>query len=792
MIRVHSFLCNLLPVCKNKVVLYAGNERYGGNIRCVAEELASRGCDVVWVAERNKVQTMKGIRSTSGRHVMRYELATAHIIVSDSHLPEYWTRGYIKKPGQVYIHARHGSFGIAKEEADVHTIDANVFRKHAEDSKYLDYLVSNCTWHTNVYRGNYLLRGSYLQIGMPRNDRLVTGERQNAIKAVQSKYAIHGAVKLALYTPVQRPWGEVKFAPPDYKGVLSALEDRFGGKWVMLVHSDSLRRREDMQQLIPKASTVVLDARDYPDTTELLVAADVMIGDYSGCTFDFLLTSRPTFFYAPDVEKFEEYVGLYEPLDSVPIPFAGNSRTLISNIKSFSADTFAPRIKDYLRVRGNADDGCATTRFCDFIQQYLRRDIPNINVLRCNVIKDALFKREMASANREVTRILGVKIWERIPDNNPWKSIPVKRNKIVFRTNNRMCFNGDPKYIAQEIMRRKLPFDLVWVVSPYILRYIKDVPDGIRLVTLGTSDALSEYATARIWIENDLFNPYVSRGWKRADQIWIQAWHATIGIKREYNKPVETLKQWERQYSLAKSIDYYIVGSDREYETRKKQFVGSGECLKIGHPKNDIYFRNNHMEVKKKVCNSLGIDERKKILLYAPTWREQQYTDIYNVDFKSIINACKTRFSDEWVVVGRLHFSSHYHQGFVFNSGNEIYNATEYGDAQELLVAADILITDYSSLASDFLLTKRPCFLYMPDVQRYKKAVGLMYKLDELPFPCACDNEGLKKNVLEYNEESFLEKRERFLKRMGKLYECGNASEQIVNILCKLILPTAN
>lgn len=144
------------------------------------------------------------------------------------------------------------------------------------------------------------------------------------------------------------------------------------------------------------------------------------------------------------------------------------------------------------------------------------------------------------------------------------------------------------------------------------------------------------------------------------------------------------------------------------------------------------------------------------------------------------------------MVVGRLHFSSHYHQGFVFNSGNEIYNATEYGDAQELLVAADILITDYSSLASDFLLTKRPCFLYMPDVQRYKKAVGLMYKLDELPFPCACDNEGLKKNVLEYNEESFLEKRERFLKRMGKLYECGNASEQIVNILCKLILPTAN
>ena len=153
MLNLYTLFCNLLSVRQNKIVLYAVAERYGDNMRYVAEELLRRGeCEVVWVSEKKKVYTPKGIRSVCGRYAMRRELSTAHVIISDGRLIKYWAKGFLKKPGQVYIHARYGSFELAKEELDKHNATIRTLREAGQDSERLDFLVSNCTWHTNSYR----------------------------------------------------------------------------------------------------------------------------------------------------------------------------------------------------------------------------------------------------------------------------------------------------------------------------------------------------------------------------------------------------------------------------------------------------------------------------------------------------------------------------------------------------------------------------------------------------------------------------------------------------------------
>ena len=105
---------------------------------------------------------------------------------------------------------------------------------------------------------------------------------------------------------------------------------------------------------------------------------------------------------------------------------------------------------------------------------------------------------------------------------------------------------------------------------------------------------------------------------------------------------------------------------------------------------------------------------------------------------------------------------------------------------KELLVVADVGITDYSSWICDYVLTKKPAFLYAKDIEDYNEERGFYYPLKDTPFLVAQNNEILNKNILSFQESVYKDKCDLFLKDRG-CYENGLATIKVVNEIEKIM-----
>ena len=115
-----------------------------------------------------------------------------------------------------------------------------------------------------------------------------------------------------------------------------------------------------------------------------------------------------------------------------------------------------------------------------------------------------------------------------------------------------------------------------------------------------------------------------------------------------------------------------------------------------------------------------------------------------------------------------------------------VIDATNYEDIQDLLMISDVGITDYSSWICDFVLTRRPAFFFATDLESFYDERGFYYPLESTPFPLAQDNEELKENILEFDNEKYIEECNEFISSKGCIDD-GHASERVVEKLKELI-----
>ena len=156
----------------------------------------------------------------------------------------------------------------------------------------------------------------------------------------------------------------------DYNKVLSAISNKFGGEWVIVtrLHPKLVANRE---LFLSKANGDIIDATNYPDIQELLVSTEAIITDYSSCIYDFMLTRKPGFIFATDIEKYDNDRGLYYPLSSTPFPVAENNEQMIKNIENFDNEKYLPAVEEFLKDKGCIDDGHASERVVDLIKKEL-------------------------------------------------------------------------------------------------------------------------------------------------------------------------------------------------------------------------------------------------------------------------------------------------------------------------------------------------------------------------------------------------------------------------------------
>lgn len=376
--------------------------------------------------------------------------------------------------------------------------------------------------------------------------------------------------------------------------------------------------------------------------------------------------------------------------------------------------------------------------------------------------------------------------------------IPVQGGKIVFENYRGKGFGCNPKYVAQELIKRgdDEKYDLVWLVSRTDLDR-GTLPPQIRAVGYGSLKSFFELATAKVWVSNYHKIYFAQCGLhKRKDQFFIQMWHGSLGIKK-IDGDVAALtqdKRWLRAaVASSEMTDFWISHSDFETNVYKGAFWGvtDEKVLLYGHPRNDLFFDDRLVALARhKVDGAYGTGG-KKLLLYAPTFREDYRMDCYRLDYVGLVQHLKSRFGGEWAVLARLHPRVKDMANEILPSAAGIVDATQYADMQELLAASDCLITDYSSCAFDFMLTRRPVFLFATDVKEFDIERGFYYPLESTPFPLAQNNEELMKNIDAFDETAYLPKVEAFLAEKDCI-EDGHASERVADLVERLARPLKN
>lgn len=366
-------------------------------------------------------------------------------------------------------------------------------------------------------------------------------------------------------------------------------------------------------------------------------------------------------------------------------------------------------------------------------------------------------------------------------------STKVQNNKVVFMHYGNV-YQCNPSYICDEILREKLPWEIVYVSNKKIMNtHPFPFPEGVRVVQRNSLEFFYELASAKVWVDNAMCMTWEYLP-KKKEQIYINTWHGSMGLKRIDAEKVVSPK-WAKASKKASEITNYMI-SNSTFETEvyrstywKDQSI---KVLEYGHPRNDILFSNEKQkrEIHKKVCDFFGVSEACKFILYAPTFRDAKNLDCYDIDYNRVIEAAQKRFGGEWKILNRYHYkvASALKKVKELRENPNILSSNAYSDIQELMVASDIGITDYSSWICDFVLTGKPGFIYANDIDKYDDERGFYYPLDSTPFPIAVNNDQLYENILKFDATKYAEEKDDFIQARG-CKEDGNASRRVVELI---------
>ena len=354
--------------------------------------------------------------------------------------------------------------------------------------------------------------------------------------------------------------------------------------------------------------------------------------------------------------------------------------------------------------------------------------------------------------------------------------LPIKKNKIIFFSYYGTQYGGNPKYISQYIQENYPSdrFDLVWVFNDLTSK--KELMN-IRKVKTMSLKYFYELCTAKVVITNYRTTELYK---KRKHQFYIQTWHSSLRLKRIEKDAENALPTHYIQLAKkdSKKCDLLLSGCKYSTEIFERAFWYNGEIFEHGTPRNDLFFEKGE-DKKREIYERLKISHHKKVLLYAPTFRKGNNLDVYDVNYERLSRELVTKFGGEWIVLVKLHphLAS---KSAELISDRQVMDVSSHDDIQELLLVADALLTDYSSLMFDFSITNKPCFLYVADINEYKSQDRELYfELEELPFVNAQTQEMLEQAIREFDLNQYQHDLELFLRRVGS-FEKGRACELLV------------
>lgn len=365
---------------------------------------------------------------------------------------------------------------------------------------------------------------------------------------------------------------------------------------------------------------------------------------------------------------------------------------------------------------------------------------------------------------------------------------PVKKNVIIFESFLGKQYSDNPRAIYEYIKEHYPKYKLYWSADR---AYLKNFDNkDLKIIHRFSLKWLFYMARAQYWVTNSRMPNWIP---KPNHTTYIQTWHGTplkkigIDIEEVHMPGVDTKKYREEFIEETSSWDYLV--SPNRYSTKifRQAFQFKGEIIESGYPRNDFLYNANNDKYISKLKRKYKIPEDKKIILYAPTWRDHLINEQgkYHFELELDLQKLKDQLKDEYIVLLRLHYLVASKLD-ISNFKGFAYDFSQLEDIRELYLISDLLITDYSSVFFDFANLKRPMIFFVYDIEDYRdKLRGFYLDFEKIaPGPLVKTTDEVIREIQLLEEknftlpESFIE----FYKEFCE-WEDGNASKRVVQLV---------
>lgn len=342
---------------------------------------------------------------------------------------------------------------------------------------------------------------------------------------------------------------------------------------------------------------------------------------------------------------------------------------------------------------------------------------------------------------------------------------------LVLMNGHSYKYNDSPRAIYRKMCELGMDkqYKIVWALND---------PDGAEIpgnaakVKMDTPEYFKTALKAKYWISC----VGIERGlhFKKKNQIYLNTWHgAAINVSGN-GVPGRNDFHWGH-------IDYFCMcGKLDEINFGRDMELNPKSYLRCGYPRNDV-LSSITPELQKEVRKKLGLPEGKKFILYAPTWRDSQDGgDSFQLAPPIDWDKWKKKLSDKYIVLLRTHPYTTKLMNMKFN--DFVLDFTSYPEVNDLLIAANILISDYSSILLDYCITEKPMICFGYDIEEYKRVRGgFYYDLDkEMPNGVMKNEDQIIEHLLNLDYEAECEKT-KFFKKNHCEYEKGHATVACIN-----------
>ncbi|MBK4347380.1 CDP-glycerol glycerophosphotransferase family protein [Lacisediminihabitans changchengi] len=264
------------------------------------------------------------------------------------------------------------------------------------------------------------------------------------------------------------------------------------------------------------------------------------------------------------------------------------------------------------------------------------------------------------------------------------------------------------------------------------------VPDGAIALVEGSAEWWRIRGSARLLVVNDWLR---KRYRKRKHQTVLQTWHGTMLKKLALSRGRVGLRTTIATILESRRWDILLAQNDYSRRIFRKAYAFLGPVWEVGYPRDDVLLTGDAATVR----DRLGIPNDTKVLLYAPTWRDDHPDQVDHLD----VAAFARELGPDYVTLIRGHSRTLLPGEDVRATG--VIDVTGYPDVSELFLVADALITDYSSVMFDFTVTGKPIFFFTPDLEHYRSTLRGFYfdLLPVAPGPVIADATELARRVRE-------------------------------------------